>query len=123
MRRALIGLAFVWVFAGVAQADDIELNCENPTTTMEHDFCADREAGVVDAEMNVAYRALRQTLGESRRALLTDAQRAWIAFRDKQCNAVRVLMDGSGRNVAYLECVMGLTRTRTRDFRELAAPR
>jgi uncharacterized protein YecT (DUF1311 family) len=122
--RSVAALAAVILIAmsSAAPADEPELDCENPMTTMDRELCADRTAGVADAELNTAYLRARARLDRKRRDLLLDAQRAWLAFRDKQCNAVLVMMEGSGRNAAYLECRIGLAKTRTRDLREMAAP-
>lgn len=123
MLRIFIGLAVAWVFAGTAHADDIELDCENASATIELDLCADREYGAADAELNAAYKRARARLDAPASALLADAQRAWIVFRDKQCNYVRTVSEGSGRNIAYLGCKTGLTKTRTQDLKEQADSR
>jgi uncharacterized protein YecT (DUF1311 family) len=51
--------------------------CEDATTTAQMRDCADRRYSQADAELN------RVKLDPARRRLLRDAQRAWVAFRDK----------------------------------------
>lgn len=110
------------VFAAPAHADDIELNCEHPVAMMEQDLCAARAADAADAALNTAYARLRRKLDERNRALLAEAQRAWVVFRDKSCGYVQRVSEGSGRNVAYADCLTGLTQTRTKDLKMLAEP-
>jgi uncharacterized protein YecT (DUF1311 family) len=123
MLRIFIGLAVTWALVGAARADDIELDCEHASATIELDLCADREYGAADAGLNAAYKRARAGLNAPAAALLADAQRAWIAFRDKQCNYVRTVSEGRGHNVAYFGCMTGLTKTRTRDLKEQADSR
>ena len=59
-----------------------------------------------DAALNAAYRSLMSKLDASGEARLREAQRAWIAFRDKEC-AFRA---------SDAECVADLTRARTREL-------
>jgi uncharacterized protein YecT (DUF1311 family) len=122
MRRLSAAVFVLVVCAAPARADNIELNCDHPVAMMEQDLCASREAEAADAALNAAYAKVRRGLDAARRALLVDAQRAWVAFRDKQCNYVLVVSEGSGRNVAFAGCLTGLTKTRTRDLVEMASP-
>lgn len=109
-----------------ARADDID--CDRASATMEIDICMSREYERADAELNDRYKRLRAQLqrfedevecvacsGMSR--MLVEAQRHWIAFRDRDCDAVYAhAADGSGRNQALLECLIEHTRTRTRQL-------
>jgi hypothetical protein len=59
-----------------------------------------------DAALNAAYKTLMAKLDAPAQARLRDAQRAWIAFRDKEC-AFRATDSA---------CVADLTRTRTQEL-------
>lgn len=122
MLRLFLALLTLLVLANTARADDVELNCDHPDSIIDQDLCAAREFDAADAALNEAYAQLRQKLDDQSRALLAEAQRAWIAFRDKQCGYVQRVSEGSGRNVAYAGCMTGLTRTRTKDLKMLAEP-
>lgn len=117
MTRVLV-VALIALAAAPAFADELDLHCDQPTSTMEQDFCADRAAKAADDELNRAYRSLRMTLDGRDRSLLADAQRAWIAFRDAECAFDLADKDGSGHNVAKLECLTRLTRARTKQLAE-----
>ncbi|QDH69066.1 lysozyme inhibitor LprI family protein [Marilutibacter alkalisoli] len=109
-----------------ASADDVD--CTQATSTMEIDICMSREYEQADAELNTTYRDMR---GQLRRwedggnchacrgmtEALVQAQRHWIDFRDRDCDAAYALAaDGSGRNQARLDCLIEHTRARTRQL-------
>jgi uncharacterized protein YecT (DUF1311 family) len=68
--------------------------CEDAETTAEMRDCANRRYTQADAELNQVYKQLSSQLEPERRGLLRDAQRAWVAFRDK--NAAYVASDAEG---------------------------
>jgi uncharacterized protein YecT (DUF1311 family) len=68
--------------------------CEDALTTAQMQECANRRYARADAELNQAYKQLASQLEPQRRGLLRDAQRAWVAFRDK--NAAFVASDAEG---------------------------
>nr|WP_255784065.1 lysozyme inhibitor LprI family protein [Lysobacter chinensis] len=109
-----------------AGADDID--CAQASATMEIDICMSREYERADVELNTSYKRLRAQLQRfedefdcaactGMSEMLVEAQRHWIAFRDRDCDAVYAhAADGSGRNQALLECLIEHTRTRTRQL-------
>jgi uncharacterized protein YecT (DUF1311 family) len=81
--------------------------------------CSAREAAVWDEHLNKAYQAaLRSDLGQTEAErdagrklkgtdILREAQRAWIAFRDKKCDAAALPMEGgTGAGVLIGGCYM-----------------
>lgn len=84
----------------------------------------DTAAGQADAELNANYQALIAQLDGPDQQRLRDVQRAWIAFRDKEC-AFRTQGDqgGSVRARVAADCVAELTRQRTEALkRQLDCP-
>jgi uncharacterized protein YecT (DUF1311 family) len=82
------------------------------------------DAAAADAALNTNYKALMSQLGSADQSRLRDAQRAWVAFRDKEC-----AFKAQGRNDAALAksvneaCVAGLTQQRADGLkRELDCP-
>lgn len=71
------------------------------------------DAGKADAELNATYKALLSQLGAPDQQRLRDAQRAWIAFRDKEC-AFRTQgnQGGSVGAATAADCIGELTRQR-----------
>ncbi|MGH8173869.1 MAG: lysozyme inhibitor LprI family protein [Rhodanobacteraceae bacterium] len=71
-------------------------------------------AADADAELNATYAALMAKLDAPNQARLRDAQRAWIAFRDKECAFRSQGSDaGSIGPTAIAGCVTELTAART----------
>jgi uncharacterized protein YecT (DUF1311 family) len=60
--------------------------CATAQTQMEMNECAAREYKKHDAAMNDIYQQLLAKLKDpAQKAMLVEAQRAWIAYRDKFC--------------------------------------
>ncbi|WP_244110355.1 MULTISPECIES: lysozyme inhibitor LprI family protein [Burkholderia] len=78
--------------------------------------CANRAYARADAELNSRYRALQSRLKDDRDGArnLTDAQRAWIAFRDAECafQTIRVA-GGSAEPLARAACLEEVTKSRS----------
>jgi uncharacterized protein YecT (DUF1311 family) len=89
-------------------------------TTMGMKECTGREIAVWDERLNQAYRAAlagdlgkQQTVrdGDKRKLtgadILRDAQRAWVAFRDKKCDAAGLPMEGgTGAGLLSGDCYL-----------------
>ena len=58
-------------------------NCQNAQSTYEMSECAAIEAKKADQKLNQTYQQLKSKLSASQSKRLTDAQLAWINFRDK----------------------------------------
>ncbi len=82
--------------------------------------CSNREAAVWDERLNKAYKALLDELGsvDAERDgknvkgadLIRDAERAWLTFRDKQCDVTGLPMEGgSGAGVLIDDCYLEQT--------------
>lgn len=71
-----------------------------------------------DADLNTAYKALFSRLDDGSQQRLRDAQRAWIAFRDKEC-AFRAQGNAGGsiRAVVSTDCIAELSTQRTQQLK------
>jgi uncharacterized protein YecT (DUF1311 family) len=102
---------------------DQEIDCSNANGWYERFFCADKEFTAADAELNAIYKALLAQVakGDDDRydaktweAALRTSQRAWVAFRDAECNGL-VMMEFSGgtdQQAAAVICMTDLTKAR-----------
>ena len=77
----------------VAYADDLGLSknfskCMDKSdgVTVEMLGCIAAEAKLQDARLNKVYKDVMAELSEPRKKELRDAQRAWVKFRDANCN-------------------------------------
>lgn len=81
--------------------------------------CAQAEYAQVDAELNQQYQAVKSSLSAEQQERLVTAGRAWITFRDANCEFVQMqFAGGSIQPMVYLGCLTQLTQDR---IDELAA--
>lgn len=104
------------------------LDCTEPVTQADMSQCARIMFEAADGDLNHAYgmaidaaKQMDQNLGAgevTNAAMLRDAQRAWLPFRDKACAAESNLVrGGSMQPMMALSCLERLTRQRTEDLR------
>ena len=113
--RLLLALAPL-ILASVAQADD----CTNAITQGEMNQCAAQEKKAADDELNRLYKQITARLKDNPEAkqLLIKAQRAWIGFRDAECNfSASGVEGGSVYPLIYGNCVTALTKARVETFK------
>jgi uncharacterized protein YecT (DUF1311 family) len=99
-------------------------------TTLDMLVCIGSDYQRADRDLNKVYNELMQTLAgfdddfrdltrsPSQETMLRDAQRAWIVFRDKECE--RVYWSEGGGTIApilRLSCLVDLTEKRTTELR------
>ena len=124
------GLALL---AGSAFAQDAEpkVDCANAMTQMDINICANEEYEAADKALNVQWAKTRKVMAEwdadidaeNRGAVdsLMKAQRAWIDYRDGQCDAVGYSVWGGTMYPAIVSgCLADLTRKRTEELKDLA---
>lgn len=101
-----------------------DIDCQNAVTQTEMSQCAYDDWEVADGELNVAYKRAMQLLQDWDADLpeaekggaeaLQKAQRAWIIFRDKACEAEGYAMKGgSAEPLLVYGCMRQLTEDRT----------
>ena len=114
MHKYLVGLFIVTIslHAHAQQPNP----CASANNTIEINECAQNVLKIKDAELNKAYQALLKSLNSSMSGDTTDyaavkrelseAQRAWIKFRDSDCNAkYKFWEQGSIRGTVFLACL------------------
>ncbi|WP_348536003.1 lysozyme inhibitor LprI family protein [Labrys sp. LIt4] len=84
IRIAVMGLAVVFA-AGPAFAAGDCTNAENEAALNQ---CAGKSLKASDGELNTLYKQIQKRLNDDadKTKLLVAAQRAWVAFRDAECN-------------------------------------
>ena len=101
--------------------------CDDSPPQQVMNRCAYDDWVAADGELNAAYKKARAFLqdldadlpAEQRGAAdaLRDAQRAWITYRDKACEAEAALFRGGTMEpFLYNSCRADLTRRRTKDL-------
>ena len=125
------------VMALALQAQAREYHCDDPQNQHDMNACAAIDFEAADAELNAAWAAAiagaREMDAEINReydqaptseAVLREAQRAWIAFRDAHCALEGYAMrGGSAEPLLYNGCRARITEQRTGQLRALILDR
>ena len=133
MRLAATAGLFFAVLSLPALAQDEEPDCKNPVTQMDMNFCADADFQEADKALNAAYRQTMKAMEATDAELeeinpdligavdtLKKAQRAWIAYRDGQCDLAGFeARGGSMEPMLVSGCLADLTRKRTAELKSL----
>lgn len=100
------GVALLQFSAATSFADD----CASANSQIDLDVCYGQQYQAADAELNATYGALMKTVSPEGQTSLRAAQRAWLAYRDKQC-AFNLLArsDASVYPMVLAICKTGLT--------------
>jgi uncharacterized protein YecT (DUF1311 family) len=129
-------LVLILSFCGFAVAQEPEVDCENQMTQIEMNICASRDFEAADVELNATYKeamaAMRDTDKEMAEIAehyvgaveaLKKAQRAWIGYRDGQCELAGFeARGGSMEPMLVSGCLADLTRKRTAELKALYQP-
>jgi uncharacterized protein YecT (DUF1311 family) len=81
--------------------------------------CISTEAKQQDVRLNKAYKELMATLSPERKKQLQEAQRAWIKFRDANCDFYYDPDGGSLARVSANDCAMSSTARRAKELESL----
>lgn len=124
------------LFAGIMPIRSAQaLDCSDPTSTVEMNRCAERDFAAADRRLNAAYRKALASLprmsgdppfdADRWERALRQSQRAWIAYRDRECkdHVAMFWTGGTGTTVAVLACMTNKSNTRAKELDEHYAPR
>jgi uncharacterized protein YecT (DUF1311 family) len=124
MRKFLIAL-----FTSFTGAAAVAQNCANPTTAPEVNECAMLQQRKTEKRLDAAYASLIKSLNRAdapgedysgRKKAVEASQRAWIAFRKADCDAIyKINESGSARTVAFHNCLQKHAERRMVDLKEL----
>lgn len=116
----------------VYSQDDPDIDCDNAQTQQDMNYCADKDYQAADAELNAQWKLTKQALAKwdsdltddlkgAEKALLA-SQRAWISYRDAQCELEGFSMrGGTAEPLMVSSCLETLTKQRTEELKRLAA--
>lgn len=117
---------FGLIIGGISQmasADEVGL-------TRQYSICMDRSGGVTvnmldcigaettrqDARLNRAYKDVMVSLTPERKKQLQEAQRAWIKYRDANCNFYADPNGGTSAALNSNDCFMSSTASRAKEL-------
>jgi len=121
-KKSLVGLT-LFCLSQMASADDTGL-------TKQFSACMDKSGGVTvdmldcigaetkrqDARLNKAYKEVMPQLSPARKKQLQDTQRAWIKYRDANCNFYADPDGGTMATVSSNDCFMSATASRAKEL-------
>ena len=104
---------------GLLAQPEPQPNCKNPQTQLDMNLCEGQRAQAADRQLNQVYQQVRAKYrGTSQADKLVDAQLAWIAFRDRECQFAAARFEGgSMAPMVKSGCLARLTVTRTQELR------
>ncbi|MGL5010107.1 MAG: lysozyme inhibitor LprI family protein [Paracoccaceae bacterium] len=109
-----------------------EVNCFDPITQMEMNICSYQEWEAADADLNRVYAAAMAIVqardaeypiqGLSEEDRLRAAQRAWVTFRDANCDAAGYqFRGGSAEPLLINGCLRSMTEARIEELEGLVS--
>ncbi|WEZ82790.1 lysozyme inhibitor LprI family protein [Rhizobium sp. 32-5/1] len=133
---APFGLACATLLVGATASfaqDDPKVDCDNQVTQFDMNHCANVDYEVADAALNATYKTVLAHMAEIDKDLaesmpnlvgaveaLKAAQRAWIGYRDGQCELAGFsARGGSMEPMLVSSCLADLTTKRTVELKEL----
>ncbi|MDJ1464299.1 lysozyme inhibitor LprI family protein [Nitratireductor sp. GZWM139] len=120
-RYPFAAFAFL-LFASSAPLHADELDCDDAQTQADMTQCAGKSYQAADKKLNARYgdAMKRYESNEEARTLLRDAQRAWIAFRDAECDLATLgVRGGSIEPMIRAQCLEDLTEDRSDQLEDL----
>jgi uncharacterized protein YecT (DUF1311 family) len=119
MRRGLVLTVLLALWGGTARAQAVD--CSHANDQFSMNICADRDYQIADKTLNDTYRRLMASVSPAGRSKLQAAQRAWLAWRDAECQFETAgSADGSIHPYVVSICRNELTRAQaTRLDRQL----
>lgn len=130
--RLIYSLVLTWslVFSAVPAQADETIDCGYPLNEAERTYCAEKALEKIETDMAAAFdRALAKmaevdtSLPDEQKgspAALETAQKAWAAFREKDCAAYSFPFRSSTKgNELYRNCMIVMTMQRTDDLNAL----
>ena len=129
-RSALAALALCLVTMPASAEDEPIIKCEDAVTQSDMTLCAVQEHAAEDKKLNAQWGETKKAVAEWDAALdaeqrgavdaLLKAQRAWIQYRDGQCEVEGFSVRGGSLEPAIVElCLADLTRKRTVELKDL----
>jgi uncharacterized protein YecT (DUF1311 family) len=130
IRVAAVMALSLFALTAAAKAQDIEVDCDNASSNVEMTHCGWQEFERADAELNGIYQDAISQIRATGRDLpagagewekkLRETQRAWVAFRDLNCDELIAIEwgGGTGTSLATATCRTEMTNARIRTLRE-----
>ena len=98
-------------------ASKAAINCKSAANQMEMDQCAGRDFHTADARLNALYRSMMSRYDAPNQAVFKSAEKAWIAYRDAECNfETNGTAGGSINSMMLTQCRTEKTNARIKEL-------
>ncbi|MEJ0063191.1 MAG: lysozyme inhibitor LprI family protein [Alphaproteobacteria bacterium] len=119
--RTRIFLTWLVLACLTASGKSWAVDCASPMTQADMTQCALEDWKKADAELNAVYKKLMKKISPAGQKELRAVQRAWIAYRDRQCAFNNLgTVNGSVHPMLISQCTSDLTREQIKILREQA---
>lgn len=85
--------------------------------------CYEKQLKTSKAELNRTYQKLSQQSDKATQNALEESQKAWLNYRDKQCNGLMAQIgsqaQGGGSGLIITSCLADLTQSRVTELKSL----
>jgi uncharacterized protein YecT (DUF1311 family) len=119
--RLCVLISFASIVAGgLTSAAFAAESCANASNQSAMNQCADKAYRASDAKLNDLYRQIKARLKDDKDTakMLVSAQKAWVAYRDAECNfASSGVAQGSMYPMTLAGCLDGETQKRIASFK------
>ena len=120
MTQVVVGVVSCCVLSATAIAGQQADPCKSRANQLELTQCAEGQFSASDKVLTETYRKLLADLDDEHRGLLQKAQRAWVGFRDADCDLdASVAIGGSMHGMLVADCRTAMTNTRVKDLKTL----
>lgn len=110
-------IALMSLFAVSAFANDV--NCDDAVSTYDMKICESQRYEIQDKRLNDQYAKLMKKNDKQGQSKLKAAQRAWIAYRDAECDyAADSMRGGTLEGLIGLSCMTEKTKTRADELKD-----
>lgn len=118
-----------FVFLLLISQSIFALDCDKAVNTIELNDCASIEKEKVESQLNATYKSVIQKLEHpepevaddywATKKALVEAQRAWVKFREADCDAIYTWhRGGTIRTVMYIGCMQAHAEQRIKELKE-----
>ncbi len=120
-----LSLLLLCALASAAHADHDLLTFQyeackaRSASTVDMQTCIEVELSQQDARLNLAYKDVLADLRPARAKQLLEAQRAWLKFRDANCNFYLDPQGGAIASVRANRCTLDQTASRVKELEDM----
>ena len=120
MKKTIILGMFVLATSSVSISKENSVDCANQVGSYESSYCAELAYEKADSTLNSTYKEIKVNLSKEEGAILIQAQRGWLKYRDNHCELENYENRGTtGWATNFTTCKTRLTDERVESLKIL----